>query len=133
MARVYVAVRNGESQVLGYYAISSHHVSYESLPDDQAKGLPRIDVPVVLLGRLAVDRQVQGASLGEQLLVDALRRTEQIAGQLGIRAVEVDAVEEAARRFDLKYGFTSLTDEPNHFFLPVRLVRKLNLSSMAQS
>ena len=60
LARIYVAVRPNEARVLGYYAVSNHQVSYEALPDEQSKGLPTIDVPVILLGRLAVDRSVQG-------------------------------------------------------------------------
>ena len=56
LARTYVARRSDERIVLGYYAISNHRVTHEALPADQAKGLPRLDVPVVLLGRLAVDR-----------------------------------------------------------------------------
>ena len=132
LARCYVASLKDESLkdeslVVGYYAISSHHVGYESLPADQAKGLPRIDVPVVLLGRLAVDQSVRGQGLGSFLLIDALRRAEHLARQLGIRAVEVDAIDEAARQFYLKFGFTPLEDEPNHLFLPMNVIRKLNL------
>ncbi len=133
IARCYVAVREGRSQVFGYYAISSHHVSYESLPADQAKGLPRIDVPVILLGRLAVDKRVRGQGLGGLLLLDALRRAEHLAGQLGIRAVEVDAIDGAARRFYLKFGFTSLRDDPNHLFLSMYVVRKLDLPPLLTS
>ena len=127
LARCYVAVRKGELPVLGYYAISSHHVGYDALPADQAKGLPRIDVPVVLLGRLAVDNSVRGRGLGELLLIDALRRAEHLADGLGIRAVEVDAIDEAARRFYLKFGFTPLKDDPHHPFLTMRVIRKLDL------
>src|SRR4051794_35975350 len=58
LARTYVAVLPDDQRVLGYYAIATHRVSYDALPEDQARGLPRIDVPVVLLGRLAVDRSV---------------------------------------------------------------------------
>ena len=72
LARSYVAVRAGSPSVLGYYTISSHQVSYDALPAEQAKGLPTIDIPVVLLGRLAVDRGAQGQGLGEYLLMDAL-------------------------------------------------------------
>lgn len=127
LARTYVAIRPGETVVRGYYAIASHRVSYEALPDDQAKGLPHIDVPVVLLGRLAVDRSAQGQRLGELLLMDALRRSAHIADQVGIRAVEVDAIDDSARRFYLKYGFTALLDDPNHLFLPMQVIRKLGL------
>lgn len=127
LARVYVAVSKEGSSVLGYYAISSHHVSYEALPNDQSKGLPRIDVPVVLLGQLAVDKTVQGQGLGQFLLVDALSRVQHVAGELGVRAVEADAIDEAARQFYLKFGFVSLADDPRHLFLPMSLIQKLNL------
>ena len=122
-----MAVRKGESQVFGYYAISSHHVGYESLPDDQTKGLPRIDMPVVLLGRLAVDESIRGQGLGTILLINALRRTELLTQQLGIRAVEVDAIDESARQFYLKFGFIPLEDDPSHLFLPMNVIRKLDL------
>jgi GNAT superfamily N-acetyltransferase len=127
LARTYVAVRRSENAVVGYYALASHRVSYEALPSDQARGLPRIDVPVILLGRLAVQRDVQGQGLGALLLIDALRRAEGLAEALGIRAVEVDAIDEAARRFYLKFGFVPLTDAPNHLFLPMQVIRKLGL------
>jgi GNAT superfamily N-acetyltransferase len=127
LARVYVLVAAGEATVKGYYALSSHRVSYEALPVDQAKGLPRIDLPVVLIGRLAVDRRVQGRRLGEFLLIDALRRAEYLAGKLGIRAVEVHAINDEARRFYERYGFLSLLDDPRHLFLPMHIVRKLKL------
>jgi len=127
LARTYVAVRPGEVAVLGYYALTNHRVRFESLPAKESKGLPRLDVPVALLGRLGVDRTVRGQGLGGLLLIDALRRTERVADQIGIRAVEVDALHESARAFYLNYGFRPLLDDPNHLFLPVHVIRKLNL------
>ena len=127
LARTYVLVRPGDTAVGGYYALSNHTVVYEALPDDEGKGLPRIDVPVVLIGRLAVDCSLQGQRLGEFLLIDALRRAEYLARAIGIRAVEVDAINEAARRFYEKYGFVSLKDDPHHLFLPMHVIRKLKL------
>ena len=127
LARTYVAVEKGQRKVLGYYAVSTHQVNFEALPEDQAKGLPTIDIPVVLLGRLAVDRSVQGQGLGEYLLIDALRRTVYVSEHIGIRAVEVDALGDAARRFYLKHGFVPLRDDPQHLFLSMHLIRKLEL------
>lgn len=127
LARTYVLVQAGDTVIRGYYALSNHTVVYEALPQDQAKGLPRIDMPVALIGRLAVDRSVQGQRLGEFLFVDALRRAEYLARAIGIRAVEVDAIDEGARRFYEKYGFLSLTDDPHHLFLPMHVIRKLKL------
>lgn len=127
LARTYVLVQNGNVIVKGYYALSNHTVIYDALPEEQAKGLPRIDVPVVLIGRLAVDLSAQGQGLGEFLLIDALRRAEYLANRIGIRAVEVDAINESARKFYEKYGFVSLTDDARHMFLPVHVIRKLQL------
>jgi GNAT superfamily N-acetyltransferase len=127
LARTFVAVRPGETVVLGFYALATHRVTYEALPADQARGLPKIDVPVILLGRLAVDRSVRGLGLGSHLLMDALRRAEHIAQQSGVRAVEVEAIDEKARDWYLKFGFVALVDDPNHLFLPMRIVRQLGL------
>ena len=123
----YVATKTSSSVVIGYYAISNHRVTREVLPLEEAKGLPRLDVPVVLLGRLAVDRSVQGLGLGSYLLVDALRRAQLLADHVGIRAVEVDAIDDAARKFYLKFGFVPLLDDPNHLFLSMHVIRKLDL------
>ena len=65
--------------------------------------------------------------MGSLLLIDALRRAEYLSGQVGIRAVEVDAIDEAARNFYLKFGFTPLLDNAHHLFLPIHVIRKLGL------
>ena len=133
LSRAYVADREGELRVCGYYAISTHRVRYEALPTEQAKGLPKIDVPVVLLGRLAVDKTAQGQGLGSLLLVDAFRRVELVSIQVGVRAVEVDAMDDAARRFYSKFGFTSLLDDRNHLFLSIKAVRALELPPLVNN
>ena len=130
LARAYVLLETDSAVVKGYYALSNHAVVYDSLPADLAQGLPRIDVPVVLIGRLAVDRSVQGQRLGEFLLIDALRRSEFLATRIGIRAVEVDAINVAAKSFYERYGFLSLSDDPHHLFLPINVVRKLHLPAL---
>lgn len=67
LARTYVLIQRNQSKILGYYTLSAHQVGCESLPDDQAKGMPSIDIPVVLIGRLAVDESMQGKGLGSSL------------------------------------------------------------------
>jgi len=126
LARTYV-LTDGGPVVKGYYALSNHAVVYEALPEDQLKGLPRINMPVVLIGRLAVDRSVQRQGWGEFLLIDALRRAEYLSNKIGIRAVEVDAMDDAALQFYKRYGFLSLKDDPRHLLLPMQIIRKLKL------
>jgi GNAT superfamily N-acetyltransferase len=127
LARTYVAVRPNETRVLGFYAISNHQVNYQALPDEQARGLPDIDIPAILLGRLAVDKTVQGQGLGEHLLLDALRRANHVSQYIGVRAVEVHAIDDEARQFYSKYGFVSLHDDRQHLFLSMNVVRQLKL------
>lgn len=130
LSRTFVATRPGESRVLGYYAISSHRVLHEVLPPHESKGLPRLDVPVVLLGRLAVDRSVQRQGLGSLLLVDAVRRAAAISEQVGIRAVEVEAMDQSAKEFYLCFGFRPLMDDPRHLLMPIHEIRKLDLTTL---
>lgn len=133
LARTFVATQVDSPVVEGYFALSTHRVVHELLPPEESRQLPRLDVPVVLLGRLAVDRAAQGRGLGSLLLVDALRRATQISEQIGVRAVEVDAIDEAARGFYMKFGFRPLLDDPRHLFMPIHEIRKLNLDPPAQA
>lgn len=130
LSRTFVATCPDDAIVCGYYAISTHRVVYDDLAAQAAKGLPRLDVPVVLLGRLAVDRTLQGQGLGSLLLVDALRRSLQISEQVGIWGVEVDAIDESAKSFYLKFGFRSLRDDPHHLLMPLHEIRKLKLDPL---
>ncbi|MGH7194237.1 MAG: GNAT family N-acetyltransferase [Candidatus Saccharimonadales bacterium] len=128
LARTYVATLPGDSRVVGYYSVCSHHVQFESVPQTEAKGLPKHQhVPVVLLGKLAVCTSVQGRGLGAVLLFDALRLAEHVSRRIGARAVEVDAIDSRARNFYLKHGFAPLADDPEHLFMAMRFIRKLNL------
>jgi predicted GNAT family N-acyltransferase len=127
LCRTYVSLEETASRVLGYYTLSSHHVEFPALASDLARGLPRIDVPVVLLGRLAVDQSMRGQGLGRYLLLNALSRIADLAERLGIQAVEVDAIDEDAKAFYSKYGFVSLRDDRLHMYLSIKTILKLKL------
>lgn len=121
LGRSYVAVKPGEPRIYGYYTISSGAVRFDAIPEN----LPRYPVPVVHLGRLAVDVSAKGQRLGKALLADALRRAVSLADQLGIYAVEVYALNESAREFYLKFGFAELSDDRQHLYLTIKKIRKL--------
>jgi GNAT superfamily N-acetyltransferase len=125
MGRTYVAVRPSEHVVRGYYTLASGAVAFATLPEEASRKLPRHPIPVVRLGRLAVDQSARGQRLGETLLMDALQRCLTLSEALGIFAVEVHAIDEEARGFYLKYGFTALADDERHLYLPMKAVRKL--------
>lgn len=123
LGRTYVAVRPSEQRVLGYYTLASGSVSFQNVPAGAARKLPKHPVPVALLGRLAIDRSAQGRGLGGMLLADALRRCASLANAIGVHAVEVHALDDAARRFYVHYGFIPLLDDERHLYLPVATIR----------
>jgi GNAT superfamily N-acetyltransferase len=123
LSRTFVAIRPGENTVHGYYSLSAASVSFEQVPET----LPRYPIPTAHIGRLAVDQLRQGSGLGEFLLIDALRRTVLLADTLGIFAVELYAINESAKSFYLRYGFTELADDPYHVYLSIRKIRQLGL------
>jgi len=120
LGRTFVSVQPGDQNICGYYTISSGAVRFDTIPEK----LPGYPVPVAHLGRLAVDQRVKGQGLGKALLADALKRILFVADQMGIDAVEVFALHEAARDFYLKFGFRSLLDDRQHFYMPVSFLRK---------
>jgi GNAT superfamily N-acetyltransferase len=69
-------------------------------------------IPVMILARLAVDREYQGLSLGSGLLQDAVVRTLQAAEIAGIRAILVHALSERAKAFYQKWAFESSGIDP---------------------
>jgi GNAT superfamily N-acetyltransferase len=123
LGRTYVAVPPGNKQVLGYYTLASSAIPFQNLPEPSARKLPRHPVPVILLARLVVDQSVQGRGWGEGLLIDALQRGLGLADELGIHAVEVDAIDQQAKAFYEKYGFAPLLDSAFHLFLPIATVQ----------
>ena len=125
MGRTFVATLPPSPAVLGYYTLAAGAVAFENLPSKSGHKLPRHPIPVAHVGRLAVDDTARGQGLGKLLLLDALHRSARLADQAGIFAVEVHALDEEARQFYLKYGFTSLADDPRHLYLPMKTVRKL--------
>ena len=101
-SRTYVVSAGG--RVVGYYALATGAVAQASATRRVRRNMPD-PVPVMVLGRLAVDRAYQGRGIGVGLLRDAILRTLQAAELGGIRAVLVHAISEEAKRFYERYGF----------------------------
>ena len=101
----------------GYYSLSVAGVDHVDAPVRVVKGLARHPIPVMLLARLAVNRDQQRQGLGTALLKDALLRTSQAADIAGIRAVIVHAKNEAAKQWYLRFGFEPGPVAPMQLFL----------------
>ena len=131
LGRTFVAVKAGSTKVVGYYTLASGRISFENVPDNRK--LPHIPIPVVLLGRLAVDNRQKGSGLGKLLLLHALWRAQRIGREAGVYAVEVDAIDDNAAAFYAKYGFVPLLDDPRHMYLPIKEVEALGLDFLDEN
>ncbi|MFT7724030.1 MAG: GNAT family N-acetyltransferase [Roseateles sp.] len=126
VAAPFAFTQPGSPAVLGFYTLSAAIIPVQELPPDLMKRLPRYgQLPVTLLGRLAVDRSVGGQGVGEFLLVDALRRSLEAAQQIAAMAVIVDAKDERAERFYRHFDFQPFQRTPLRLFLPMAQVAQL--------
>ncbi|MEX2261001.1 MAG: GNAT family N-acetyltransferase [Bryobacteraceae bacterium] len=121
-AKTYVAL--GENRVAGYYALTTGSVHKHESPERIAKGLANHPVGVVLLARLAVDKIQRGKGLGKALLFDALKRIEEAADIVGVRAVLVHAIDNDARRFYEHFNFDPSPVDPFQLMLLLKDLRK---------
>lgn len=108
-SRTYVVVEG--RRVVGYYALATGGVARAAATGRVRRNMPD-PVPVMIIGRLAVDQAYQDRGLGAGLLRDAVLRTLQ-AGELGgIRAILVHAISEEAKRFHERHGFVASPIDP---------------------
>ncbi|MEO0414156.1 MAG: GNAT family N-acetyltransferase [Verrucomicrobiota bacterium] len=126
LAAGFILHDKGKPEVLGYYTLSAFSVDLLDIPEAPRKKLPRYpQVPVTLLGRLAISSGHQGRGLGELLLVDALKRAWQNRNLIGSWAVIVDAIDDSAAQFYQAYGFELVTRDNSRLFLTMSKIGKL--------
>ena len=105
-------------RVVGYYCLA-----HAAAPGNIRRNMPD-PVPVMVLGRLAVDTGWAGRGVGQGLLKDAILRTVRVAGETGVRALLAHAMSPTAKAFYLKNGFRESPIEP--------LTVMLNVAALAR-
>jgi GNAT superfamily N-acetyltransferase len=101
-SRTFVTCRG--ACVVGYYALAAGGITSSEAPGRVRRNMPD-PIPVMVLGRLAVDRREQGKGLGALLLRDAVARTRRLAGEMGMAGILVHAISVEAKRFYQHWGF----------------------------
>ena len=122
-----LVVCDDEAIVIGYYALATGSIERISTTGNFSRGMPD-PIPVIILGRLAIETKYQGRRLGAALLKDAMLRTLSIANNVGVRGLLVHAISEEAKQFYLKYGFQESPIEPMTLFLSIKNISQ-HLSS----
>ncbi len=100
-----------DDNVVGYYGLATGSVMHKDAPSKIKRNMPE-PVPVMVLGRLAVDKNAQSMGIGRGLLKDAILRTITVAKQAGIKALLVHALSDEARKFYLQCGFIESPLDP---------------------
>jgi GNAT superfamily N-acetyltransferase len=118
-SRTYVVC--DDNRVVAYFCISAGSVERRAAAPRIRRNAP--DIPVSVIGRLAVTKAYAGRGLGTDLLADALRRIAAASQSIGIAAVLVQAKDENAKRFYLSCAeFIEYPGESRTLFLPIETV-----------
>ena len=105
--------------VVGYYCLAAGAVRHEGGTPRKLRQNAPDPIPIVIIGRLAVDKTLQGKGIGRAMLKDALLRITKASELVGARAVVVHAVDQEAVPFYARYGFRSFPKGNQTLFLTI--------------
>ncbi|MDD2743374.1 MAG: GNAT family N-acetyltransferase [Rhodocyclaceae bacterium] len=113
-----------DTTVIGYYSLSAGAISHESVHKAMRRNMPD-PLPVLLLGRLAIDKKYHNQGIGQALLRDAMLRAVNVAGDAGVFALLVHAISEHARQFYLSRGFVESPLRPMTLLMTIETIRSI--------
>lgn len=113
-----------KKEVFGYYCLSAGAIGRESAPKAMQRNMPD-PLPVLVLGRLAIDKKYHNRGLGSALLRDAMIRSVSIAEDVGVFAVLIHSLSEQAKRFYISRGFVESPFEAMTLFMPLETIRSI--------
>ncbi|OII38659.1 GNAT family N-acetyltransferase [Plantibacter sp. MMLR14_011] len=107
-----------EGRVAGYYCLSASSLVREDTPQRLAHRAPD-PIPVVLIGRLAIDQEFTGLGLGTALLQHAVLQAISAAEIIGMRAILVHALTDDVIPFYERFGFERFPGSSRALYLLV--------------
>jgi GNAT superfamily N-acetyltransferase len=119
-ARTYVVCSG--ATVVGYYCLATGAAARASAPPKIRRNVSD-PIPVMIVGRLAVDRHFERRGIGGGMLRDAFRRVLQASEAVGCRAVLVHAIDRNAVEFYAKFGFIEFPAATRTMFLPLETLK----------
>ena len=120
ISRVNVIADAASGRVVGYVTLSAAQIERAFLPKSMQRNRPE-QVPVLLLGQLAVDKDYQGQGHGADLLLFALGAAMHVSESVGGMGVITHPLDEALREFYARWGFQDLPFDPRRAMI-VRMV-----------
>jgi len=110
--------------VIGYYSLSAGAISHETALKSMRRNMPD-PLPILLLGRLAVDNRYHNKGIGQALLRDALIRAVNVSVDAGVFAILVHALTDQAKLFYLSCGFIESPIQPMTLMMTIATVRSI--------
>ncbi|QEO08783.1 GNAT family N-acetyltransferase [Protaetiibacter larvae] len=115
-SRTFVSIERESGRIAGYYCLSSSSISRVDAGSPLGRNAPD-PIPVILIGRLAVDERFTGQGVGASLLQDAVLKGIEASHLVGSRAFLVHALSEAAASFYARFGFAAVPHSQRVMYL----------------
>ena len=132
MTRVYVVVKNGESEILGYHAINLGVMNIDLLEKRPRNAPAHGELPVLFVGQIAVSNQFQGRGIGSILIAHVFAKAFAIADQAGCFALVLDVMSDGGdeafgkrKNWYRSLGFQEFPSNSARMFMTMKQVRLL--------
>ncbi len=120
-----------KERVIAYYTLATESIPLDDAPGELQRKINYPHIPVILLGRLAVDKKFRNKGYGKLLLADSLKRSLKVAKEhVGSVAVIVDPIDQDAENFYTKYGFIKIPDSGRMFMTMRKIEEAFSMSSI---
>ena len=125
ITRVYVGCLDRETVVIAYYALNSHFIDVQALPEEDRRRLPAYEtIPAIYLSKLGVQTEFQTRGLGSVLMNHAFRRCVEAADIIGAHFLVLDALNERASKLYRRLGFHDLPAYKSRMLIKMAMIRK---------
>ena len=109
------------NNVVGFHSISAATVEAKTIDIRW----PKHPMPVVLLGRLAIDIKSHGKGYGRLLVADVFQKAKIVSNLIGCTAVITDAKDQAAIEFYRKCGFKSFKENDSKLYISMKTIESI--------
>ena len=108
-SKTYVVI-SSDGCLAAFYCLSAHTINHSFLKASLKRNMSD-PIPVLLLGRLAVDLKYQKLGLGKALVQYALQISKQVAQTIGVVGLYTYPLSEKAVNFYENRGFMQIKDD----------------------